>query len=269
MVSIPLAAFVAFEIVLVFAMGASVGSFLNVLVDRLPKGKSLLGRSHCDYCKKVLSPVELIPILSFLIQKGRSRCCKKHLSQAYSGVEAMTGVFFVLTLMLSLTSLGDVVPAFIFRMALIWILLSASIVISLIDIKLHLIPDALQMVIIVTALIYTYFWGQWGEYSVLSGLVVALPILFIYLVTRGKGMGFGDVVLEIGLGIWLGAAKGLLGVYLGFLFGSIFGIVLILMKKAGRRTHIAFGPFLLAGAWVSYFAGSAIVLAVRKYLGFE
>lgn len=283
MVSIPLALFFAFGIVLVFAMGASVGSFLNVLTDRLPRGKSFLGRSHCDHCKKILSPIELIPIISFLIQKGRSRCCNKPLSHSYSSVEVMTGILFVLTLLLSLKesayfyyiiTYSLVIPSqtdtpnFIFHMVLIWILLSASIAISLIDIELHLIPDVLQVVIIVTALIYTYFWGQWGEYSVLSGLVVALPILFIYLVTRGKGMGFGDVVLEIGLGIWLGAAKGLLGVYLGFLFGSVFGIVLILMKKAGRRTHIAFGPFLLAGAWVSYFAGTPILMIVKKYLGF-
>lgn len=170
-----------------------------------------------------------------------------------------TAMLFVLTLVLSLTTFGDITPIFMFRMVLIWILLSASIAISLIDIKLHLIPDVLQIVIIVTALVYTYFWGQWGEYAVLSGLIVALPILFIYLVTKGRGMGFGDVVLEIGLGIWLGAARGLLGVYLGFLFGSVFGTVLILMKKASRKTHIAFGPFLLAGAWVAYYFGEQLL----------
>lgn len=254
--------------VFAFLEGSIIGSFLNVVIDRLPTKKSLLGRSHCDGCKRHLGIHELIPIFSYIFQKGVSICCRRKLKIQYPLIELLTAASFVLIVGLyhyifGVDRLFTEIPVLItlFAMAAI------TIAISIIDFRHHIIPDELQVCLIITALVHTYFIGHWSVTSLMAGLIVSQPLLMIYMLTRGRGMGFGDVKLEVGLGIWLGILPGLLGVYLGFLIGAIFGVSLLIIKRAKRQSHIAFGPSLLLGAWIAYFAGNMVIMFYRGLLG--
>src|SRR3990167_2998470 len=112
-----------FNNVIIFILGASIGSFLNVLIDRLPQGKSILGRSQCDFCQKKLKWFDLIPIFSFIFLTGRCRYCHKKLSWQYPVVEALTGL------------------AFVFSDFAVWGIIACLIVIFFSDLKYHLISD--------------------------------------------------------------------------------------------------------------------------------
>ena len=244
--------------------GCIVGSFLNVVIDRLPRGESLGGRSSCDRCGRTLSVWELVPVLSYALQRGKSKCCKKKLKIQYSLIEALTGLcFFTITwVYLSRTSSLDLQN--IGALLGLLIITACSIAITLIDFRHHIIPDELQISLFVGVIIYHVSLNSLHVMLVGQALVVALPILLIYLITRGRGMGFGDVKMQMTLGLWLGITKGFLGVYLGFLTGALYGIILLVLRKAGRKTQIAFGPFLLLGAWIAFVWGDTLVLVIRR-----
>lgn len=218
---------------LVFLLGLSVGSFLNVLIDRLANGESIwLGRSHCDWCKKPLRWYELIPVLSFIIQRGRCRRCHKKISLQYPLVELAAGTIFVTQPWAS------------------WIILSALLVIFVADLKYMIIPDSM----IVVGLLGVVTRGNW-----LAALVAAIFFLILFLLTRGKGMGFGDVKLAFLLGFWLGFPHVVIALYLAFLTGAVTGVTLILTGKKGLKSKIAFGPFLVLGAVLTYLYSSWIL----------
>lgn len=238
---------------LFFALeGLLIGSFLNVVIDRLPLGKSLGGRSSCDNCGRTLSLWELVPVISYALQGGRSQCCHKRLKLQYSLVEAVTGLSFFLVSFayLSRSPILDI-QNFASLMSLL-IITASSIAIALIDWRHHIIPDELQLALFLGVVVYQFFTGNLQVSLVGHALIVALPILLLYLLTRGKGMGFGDVKMQMTLGLWLGLVPGFLGLYIGFLAGALYGVILLLLRKAGRKSQIAFGPFLLAGAWVTF-----------------
>jgi len=284
-----------------FFLGTAIGSFLNVLIDRLPKDKSIMGRSHCDYCKRKLSAIDLIPIFSFLFLNGKCRKCKKKLSWQYPGIEVLTGVVFILVYFfvipvktgiylinnawipafagmtggglgmtggglgmtgggLGMTGglLGITGGGFEVVLELVGIIIplgiaSILIVIFFTDVKYKIIPDQMQ----ISLFIFSFFFFLIEEGSQLSfqtivarivaGIVVMLPILIIYLFTRGKGMGFGDVKLAFNMGILLGLKSGLLALYFGFIFGALYGIILIILKLKKMKSKVAFGPFLILG----------------------
>lgn len=252
---------------LIFGLeGLVIGSFLNVVIDRHTLGKSLGGRSSCDICRRKLSPRELIPVLSYLIQGGRSLCCKKKLKLQYSFVEALTGLFFF-TITYFFLSQSRVVDLTLF-LSLVAILgaVSASIAISLIDFRHHIIPDGLQIVLFGCVLFYLVVSGGFQVKLFGEALVVALPILLLYLVTGGRGMGYGDIKLQVTLGLWLGLAQGFLGLYISFITGAVYGIILILRKSANKKSHVAFGPFLLLGAWIAFFMGDSIIRILQGFL---
>ena len=238
---------------LFFALeGLLIGSFLNVVIDRLPLSKSLGGRSSCDNCGRTLSLWELIPVISYALQGGRSQCCHKRLKLQYSLVEAVTGLsfFMVSFAYLSRSPVLDI-QHFASLMGLL-IITASSIAITLIDWRHHIIPDELQLALFLGVIVYQFFTGNLQVLLVGNALIVALPILLLYLLTRGKGMGFGDVKMQMTLGLWLGLVPGFLGLYIGFLAGALYGVILLLLRKAGRKSQIAFGPFLLLGAWVTF-----------------
>ncbi|MBP6994088.1 prepilin peptidase [Candidatus Woesebacteria bacterium] len=246
--------------------GFIIGSFLNVVIDRLPLGKSLGGRSSCDSCGRTLSLGELVPVLSYALQGGKSKCCKEKLTIQYSLVETATGLSFFVVTYLYFIQVTSISARSLFGLIGLLVITSTSIAIALIDSRHHIIPDELQLSLFVGVIIYHLSLNSLHVMLVGQALIVALPILLLYLFTRGRGMGFGDVKMQMTLGLWLGLAQGFLGVYLGFLTGALYGGMLLALRKAGRKTQIAFGPFLLLGAWIAFVWGDSLIGLAKQVL---
>jgi len=270
-----------FLIPFIFILGATIGSFLNVLIDRWSNDQPITGRSCCDHCKEQLKSLDLIPIFSFLFLRGYSRCCNKKLSWQYPLVEMVTGVLSVLVVIASpalrdvaislpigqsiLTGLlpfdyatSSVASLRVNFLAMILMLATVSclIVIFFADVKYQIIPDQIQIGLLFFSILY-FIVGTGHTLSIqqitirlLSGLSVMTPILLIYYFTKGRGMGFGDVKLAFNMGILLGIKGGLLALYFAFIIGGIFGAYLLLSKKKKLKGKIAFGPFLVVGVLI-------------------
>lgn len=245
-----------------FIFGASVGSFLNVLIDRLPKGELISGRSYCDCCRHKLSWSDLIPVVSFFLLKGKCRYCGKNISWQYPSVEILTGIIFIL-----LWSFSTIIYPTIVGKIIILGLVSCLIVIFFSDLKYQIIPDAIQVALFLFSLLLK-LGGIFQLHFFTAGLVVMLPILFLYLVTRGRGMGFGDVKLSFTMGFLLGIKAGLLALYFGFVMGGIVGLILLWLKKKKLKSKIAFGPFLVLGILIMLFWEKEIFQLVSKIYGF-
>ncbi|MFH1827320.1 MAG: prepilin peptidase [bacterium] len=232
-----------------FIIGLAVGSFLNVLIDRLPKEKSIMGRSYCDNCKKQLKSIDLIPILSFLILKGKCRLCKKKINFRYPIVELLTGVLFVLSF---IYLPGQVIAIKVLQLALI----SALIVIFFADLRYRIIPD--QMLIFAGIIGFLILLIQGSNYQLIlfrfvEGLLTALPIFLVYELSKHRAMGFGDVKLAYIIGFIFGLQKGLTALYFAFILGALIGLVLIFMKKKTIKSKVAFGPFIVLGSFLVLF----------------
>ena len=249
---------------LLFILGLCIGSFLNVVIDRLPGGQTLRGRSKCDHCGKTLDAKDLIPLFSYLILGGECRYCHKKISIQYPIVEFLTGVIFILVYAmfgLSLTPFG--LAIFILRL----ILYSTLICIFVIDLKLRIIPDELIIIITVIAIIMRFIEGSLGWEAVLSGLSLFLIFLVLYILTRGRGMGMGDVKYALVMGFFLGFPKVVIGFYTAFLTGALVSIILILRGKKRFGQTIAFGPFLVFATVVADIWGNTLWVYFQRIIG--
>lgn len=245
----------------VFVLGTAMGSFINVVVDRLIHGEGLGGRSHCDYCKKTLSWYDLIPLLSFIMIKGKCRRCHKKLSIQYPLVEFVTGILYLGTWIL--------VPNL--SVILYWGIVSSAWIIFLSDLRYKLISDYMQFSLFVCILFQKIvekasFFSLIGD--LFAGIMVALPIGLIYVVTNEKAMGLGDVILAGIIGFFLGVGRGFLALYISFLIGAIVGVVLLIQRKKGMKSTIPFGPFLLIGMLISGVWGDMLMQIIKKTYGF-
>lgn len=259
-------------IFIIFIFGLFIGSFLNVLGDRIPKGKSpIKGRSHCDNCKKTLKWYDLIPLLSFIMLKGKCRYCKTSLSFYYPIVEFTTGTIFVVVTLFVLSSFEFSIFNFQFLinsqllnfqllMSLIYYLfiVSSLIVIFFADLKYGIIPDKIIFPSIIVSLIYLFFiHNSLFLIHLWSALGAFLFFLLLFLVTQGRGMGFGDAKFAFLMGLVLGFPNIIIALYVAFLTGAIIGCILIVWrKKRIFGTIIPFGPFLAAGTLISIFLGN-------------
>ena len=253
----------------IFIFGASIGSFLNVLIDRLPKDKSINGRSHCDYCKKKIAWYDLIPVLSFFILKGKTRCCHKKLNFQYPAIEILTGITFVLIsnfkfLISKQTSIfQQPISNFIY-----FGLISCLIVIFVSDLKYHLISDYILLSLFVfSALSHLQQISQFPNFLI-SGFILALPIWLIYFFSKERSMGLGDVYLSAIMGFLLGWKTGFMALYIAFVTGAIFGLILIVLKRKKLKSRIPFGPFLVIGTVVMLFWGEKILKIIQRIYGF-
>lgn len=250
-------------LIFLFFLGLTVGSFLNVLIDRIPKGQSIFGRSCCDHCRKTLSWLELIPILSFLIQKGRCRSCHQKIAWQNPLVEATTGTLFVLIFL-------KVAPDY-FSVVFYLMLFSLLLASAVIDLKTGLLPDILTLPTILVAVPYLlissfgirYLTFFQASYIIVRHLLTALGTgLFFYLIvklTRGRGMGGGDVKLAFLMGLVLGFPKIVIALYAAFLTGAVVSLILVVLGKKKFGQTIPFGPFLVLGIYLAFFLDQVLL----------
>lgn len=251
---------------LVFALGLVIGSFLNALIYRLEKGESVLkGRSYCPRCKHSLAWYDLIPLLSFLLLGGKCRYCKGSISLQYPLVECITGLVFVV-LFLHAVPIENLVRLSLPQVAefiYLWAVASAFIVIFVYDVKHYLIPDKVLYPAVGLVLFYQILAGVGNVETLFGAVVSALSasafFLAIYLVSKGKWMGFGDVKLAFFIGVFLGWPDIVVALFSAFTLGAVVGLLLIAFKKKGLKSEVPFAPFLIIGTAIAFFFGSFIL----------
>ena len=255
----------------VFLIGCCVGSFLNSVIFRLQTKESLVkNRSHCPYCKKNLSWFELIPIISFILQKGRCRKCKRKISWQYPLVELATGIFFVLVFnSQSIFNFQGLISVIFW-----FFVISCLIIIFVYDLKHYIIPNEVVYPAIIIAFFYKLFnvwnFGNWNLFKIWDLGLGVLPTLFfiaIVLFSRGHWMGMGDAKLVLFIGLVLGWPKILIALFLAFLSGALISIFLIILKKKTFKSQIPFGPFLSGAAIIVIFWGNVLVNWYFSFLG--
>nr|WP_239078835.1 A24 family peptidase [Cellulomonas marina] len=242
-------------------LGLLVGSFLNVVVWRVPRGLSVVRPpSACPGCGAPVRPRDNVPVVSWLLLRGRCRDCRRPVSVRYPLVEAGTAVAF--GAVAAWVGASWALPALLH-------LAAVSIVLALVDLDLHRLPDAIVgpasvVGVVLVALACLAPGGQGDLAPLVRGLVGAAVLLGLYLViwlVAPGGMGLGDVKLAGVLGLhlaWAGWGALVVGGFAAFVLGGAFGALLLLSRRADRRTGIPFGPWMLAGAWVGLVAGPSL-----------
>jgi len=270
-------ALLGFLVVLGGALGLAVGSFLNVVAYRLPLGGSLVSPpSACPGCGSAIRPYDNIPLVSWLVLRGRCRDCREPISWRYPLVEGATGVLFVVVAIAFLPEFSThaPLPSSLTLVAFLY-LAAISVALAVIDIDTHTLPNRIVLpaylvgaVLLGTALVIE---GEWTR--LLSAAVGCAGAFLFYLVlalARPGGMGFGDVKLAGVLGLYLGSlgwAQLAIGVFAAFVLGGVFGIVLTMTRRATRTSGIPFGPWMIAGAWLGILAGGPLWAAYLRLIG--
>ncbi|MGT2425928.1 prepilin peptidase [Amnibacterium kyonggiense] len=261
------------------ALGLAIGSFLNVVIHRVPAGLSVVRPpSACPGCGHAIAARDNVPVVSWLLLKASCRHCSAPIAIRYPIVEAVTGVaFLVVSLRFGPPFLVQlpVSPALAAAAGLEWIaflvLAAAAVALAAVDLDVHRLPDrivlptgAVGVVLLGTADLLRGDAVAAGTAAAGAG-AAALLYAVLWFVKPG-GMGLGDVKLASVLGLFLGqlgVAPLVVGVSAGFLLGAVFGVALLLARRAGRSSGIPFGPWMLAGAWVGVLAGAPLA---RTYL---
>lgn len=268
--------FSATIVLLTFAFGVSIGSFLNVLIYRMGSGTRLTGRSKCLSCGKTLTPLMLVPLLSYLMLGGRCGHCRSKVSVQYPFVEALTGLLFVLVAAKNSLLLPEYVPVHYFTALLEAAIWSLLVVVLVYDWKHKIIPDRLSLLFAVLAGILLYIRTvnlmtklpylpfldsvpQWIDWA--AAPVVALPLALVWLLTLGRGMGLGDAKLAWGIGWFLGLGGAVSAVILSFWIAFLPSIMLLFWKskRFTMKSEIPFAPFLIIGTFVAYTFGVNIL----------
>jgi leader peptidase (prepilin peptidase)/N-methyltransferase len=252
---------------LLFVMGAVVGSFLNVCILRLPEGTFFKqARSHCDHCGKLIPFYLNIPILSWFLLRGKSRCCHRPLSIQYPLIEVVTALMFVgiyLLFPFKIEGAQRIVldPAQFIRFTHFLLFCCVMLVCSVIDLYHQIIPDVLSLPMIALSPLVAAIHPELTLMSSVIGALLGGGILYAvawlyYLVRREYGLGMGDVKLLAAIGGWLGWQAILPTILMASVLGAVVGIFLILLtKKATLTTAIPFGPFLVLGSILHFVYG--------------
>jgi len=278
---------------LIFVSGCFFGSFLKLASDRIVKGEPIVfGRSKCEFCNVYLKPQNLIPILSYVFQKGKCSSCGKKLSPMYPISEFVTGLLFLGTA-LYLDLFNNFSNYSLLYFVYLLIVISFYIVMIFSDIKYFIIPDK----VVYTAILFVFGFitlnlifdiytvnhdvttNALGKYLIQAGylkdqiiyllknyiitvgssFLIGVFFFSLIVITKGKGMGGGDVKLGFLIGLFNGFPYNILGIFLSFVIGSVFSLFLVSTRKKTVKDIIPFGPFLIAGSLVSLFFGTYII----------
>jgi leader peptidase (prepilin peptidase)/N-methyltransferase len=251
----------AFWAVLAGLLGLAVGSFLNVVIYRVPAGESVVHPpSKCPHCGAAIRNRHNVPVLGWLVLRGRCYDCKAPISPRYPVVEAITGALFVVvTIRIIDLHIGAAVPAFLYLTAI-------GVALTMIDIDVKRLPDQIVLpsypVLAALLLIATADTSDWWALA-RAGIGMAALYAFYYALAFAypAGMGFGDVKLSGLLGgmlaylSWKALVVGALG---GFALGALGAIVLLSLRRAGRKTEIPFGPYMIAATLLAIFVANPI-----------
>lgn len=241
-----------------FIFGAIIGSFLNVVSLRINTGKSMIiSRSACFSCGKELSWFELIPIFSFLFQKGKCRKCLSKISPQYILVEAIMGFIFIAVAHMYI-GLGSWSTMIILQIIFILAIFSILMVITIYDLRHMIIPDLLSYLFSFLSLIYGALFHVGGLSWFIAGPALALPFALIWLVSKGKWMGLGDAKLALGIGWFLGLTGGFTAIMYAFWIGALISVLMMLINRGTKhglsmKSEVPFAPFLIIGLTVVFF----------------
>lgn len=250
-----------------FILGTILGSLSKALADRSLSGRSFWGRSFCPSCKHTLSWLDLFPILSYVLLGGRCRYCKKAMGLEYLLVEVVMGVLVGYLFTLSSSGLiGGSINKWIIDLIFKTFFITVLGTLFLTDIKKMLIPDRIiipAIWIALAALALGTIYNNVGSQPLLGTLAAALATTLFFwalvVITRGKGMGGGDVKLGAFMGLGLGFPNTILAVMLAFFSGAAFSLAAIFLGKKNLKSHIPFGPFLVLGSLIALFWGNQIM----------
>lgn len=287
--------------IFLFLLGLCVGSFLNVVVDRLTRGENLGGRSYCENCRAGLSWFELLPVFSWFWLRGKCRHCKSNISFYYPLVELLTGLLFAVGTFLSFPHGLSLSFSNVIIGLYLLVLFSVLTAVFFTDLKYGVIPDQLIIVGVVAAVFYrlvvlveriggTYLKlkndvNGLGPYllktnylalhfrielmTLLSYVVSAFGLAFIFWLivklTKGKGMGTGDITLGFLVGLVAGFPGVVVSVFLGFLLGSIVSLGLIVLHRKSFGQTVPLGPFLIIALLITLFFGDNLI---KWYINF-
>jgi leader peptidase (prepilin peptidase)/N-methyltransferase len=250
-----------FELLVAGIFGLAIGSFLNVIIYRLPKHQSIiLPASHCPKCQHQLAIYDNIPVLSYLILAGRCRYCKQKISFLYPLIEISSSVIVVVSLYYFGLGIKFVATSFFLLVLL---------VISAIDLQHKIIPNLIILPAIATGIGLVLISQLWkvkalplvDNSSLInsgSGFLIGGGLLLVVALARPGGMGGGDIKLAAFLGIFLGRYV-LVGLFIGFLIGSIVGLIAIIAGTKSRKSLLSFGPYLALGAVITIIVGQPLV----------
>jgi leader peptidase (prepilin peptidase)/N-methyltransferase len=262
---------------IIFLFGSALGSFVAVIGNRYNTGKSFLkGRSICFSCNTELSQKDLVPIFSFLYLNGKCRYCRSKIPKDTLIVEILMGVLSVLAAFksslfnLASGALSAQAGFLSLRSWIAYLIITAIfgviLLISIYDLKHFIIPDSFLISFFILSSLYFLFFKSLGLETLISPIVLSLPFLLIFLVSKGTWFGFGDIKYILVLSFFLGFSQGLSAVVLAFWIGAAFSITLLSLKKLAPRinlpllknnltikSEIPFGPFLSIGIIISFF----------------
>jgi len=248
--------------VLIFILGLIVGSFSNVCIYRIPRNESIIyPASHCPKCHSNIKPVDNIPLISYILLKGRCRNCKSKIFIQYPIVELLTGLIYLIIYL----TYGLSVQTLIYI-----ILSSALVIIAFIDLNEQIVPDVISLPGIVIGFIVSFFVPYISFINSGLGILVGGGIILIIgmagsVIFKKEAMGGGDVKLAAMIGAFLGWRYIIISLFLGFFLGALAGIILILSKIKSREDTVPFGPFIVLGSFITLLWGKKII---SWYIGF-
>lgn len=232
--------------------GLAIGSFVNVVIARVPSGRSLTGRSACPHCGHTLAWYDLIPLVSFIWLRRRCRYCQRSISWQYFFVELYAGLVFPLSYrLLAGAGLSNWLYALFFLM--LFLTLFA------IDLEHQLLPNGLIVAGLIVAIAYATWFRLWSADRLLAAALLFLFFFLLWYFSHGTWLGLGDAKLALLVGLIFGLNGGIIVIYTAITLGAFLGLLLLLFRRAGLKTRLPLGSFITLTASLYLLWGNAII----------